>query len=448
MRFVSRIVFMFKKALLTIVYLVAVTGLVLFIMKMLKASENRSVPLEFTPTPTPTPYVYLAYESMKEVPAVFIVSPTPAPSPTAAPTTVEPTDFAEIENINEDKEDGILSLLEDGVISDAEVQTETFEPTPTEKPDSTKAPEQPKLTTKPLSTKEPAKADDEIVIIVSSEDNDVFSRGAEVTQNDCDRIILADSHSTGAHGALKKAGLGNKLDGIRFSMNENGTANVMNFSESGGLGSLSGTAVIENFDFSNYDFIVLYENIAQISASIVFRNCKFGYFQKGQSTIGTSVPIQFENCTIGTFCGVNASFKECMFSESSLWNYYGDDSIKLIDCAFKDNSHLIGLVEKDEVLRVGSVWMESGETHLVVSNFTGEDRKLRVYTDFGESDFSLSGSFDVDEWCTKEIIIPNECSFVLAYDITHPEDVTQIRFYNAGWKRVYLSKELEKFIFP
>ncbi len=332
---------MFKKVLLTIVYLVAVTGLVLFIIKMLEASENRSMPLAYTPTPTPTPYVYLAYESMKEVPVIFDVQENVTPAVTEAVTK----DNDEIAGGTDDEMKdvtptrGIMILEENNTPdplvtvapTDIPAPTVTVAPTDTPLPTATVAPTDtplPTATVTPTSTPLPTAT-------VTPTSTPVPTATVTPTNTPVPTSTPKLMPEYGAASGLKKAGLGRTLDGIAFVANESKNANTLNFS-SGSLEKLSGTAILENYDFSDYDLIVLYEGAEHSPASIIFKNCRFGNFQKSSSALGTSVYMEFENCTFSTFLGTDATFRKCVFTDIFEWYFSEDENVSFSNCLFSD----------------------------------------------------------------------------------------------------------------
>ncbi len=103
-------------------------------------------------------------------------------------------------------------------------------------------------------------------------------------------------------------------------------------------------------------------------------------------------------------------------------------------------------------LYIGSVWKEAGETHLSVTNDTNQERTLQIYTDTSQYTYTIPacplGSemadaityadlpFDVD------IVLPQDCRYVVCYDTTINGYGRQIRFMNWSEEEVYFESDL------
>ncbi len=267
-----------------------------------------------------------------------------------------------------------------------------------------------------------------------------IAREVQVEENSYDYEILPDAHNTGASGILKAAGLGQLVAGIQLSIDDSGKANALNFSSSSNLSKLTGTAVIEGYDFSDNDFVVIYEMFAKDGARILFRNCKFAGFKRGLA-VGKPY-IEFENCTFDSFTGSDASFSKCYFKNVSLNDVKAAKNVTISGCCFADGSHAVGFYDKDKNLRVGSVWKDNEYTYFTVLNYTGSDRKLVVLTDAEKCEYTISASAK-----TTDIKLKGQKKIILCYDETLPEMVIQIRCYNETGKEIWLSKALAQELF-
>ena len=117
-----------------------------------------------------------------------------------------------------------------------------------------------------------------------------------------------------------------------------------------------------------------------------------------------------------------------------------------------DPSISIKEISGTDSLYIGTVWKENGETHLSVTNDTNQERTLQIYTDTKEYTFAIPacplGSempdtityadmpFDMD------IVLPEDCQYVVCYDTTINGYGKQIRFMNWSEADVYLECDL------
>lgn len=105
-------------------------------------------------------------------------------------------------------------------------------------------------------------------------------------------------------------------------------------------------------------------------------------------------------------------------------------------------------------LYVASVWKQENKVHLSVSNDTNQERILKVYTDRGEFEFSIAAcpnGEQLDKYSAFEefpfdidIMIPEDCDYVVCYDATTKGNEAQIRFVNWSGKDVYVAKGEEE----
>ncbi len=159
--------------------------------------------------------------------------------------------------------------------------------------------------------------------------------------------------------------------------------------------------------------------------------------------------VSFTNCLVnGGGCSIYArsvkeeySFEKVSFKNIQVGNarrfgaFYSDISSKI---SFEN-------VCETAKLYVGTVWKEENNTHISVTNDTGIERNLTIFTDSGKYDFTIPKCpvgnqlnsyeefpFDID------ICIPHDCEYIVCYDTTLEGSIKQIRFVNWGGKSVYL----------
>ncbi len=242
---------MFKKILLGLAYALAVPGLVFVLMNIM--AERRTLELKPIISPTPTGFIYIEahFEKASDDDGTKLASIEPSDLPGVEPTmapTVTPTATPVAEP----------TMAPTNTPTVIPTIAPSATPTPTKKLIATQTPE-------PTSEVEPT-------------------------------------------AELKKVPLGAKVDGLQFTVGEDGKTNVISFAQSGGNSNIMGTAIIENYDFSDFDIIVCYEIFADKNTMLVFKNCRFKNFTK--ETTGV-VPFRFEKCRFESFSGANAELVEC-----------------------------------------------------------------------------------------------------------------------------------------
>ena len=128
-----------------------------------------------------------------------------------------------------------------------------------------------------------------------------------------DKSVIPDKYNTGSKGSLKKYTPEMEL-GITFKMS--GNTPVINFTNKQNHIS---EVTIKDIDFTNYDKVAIYgggEDVTDIKIKLTFKNCKFNSITTA-SNLDTDITILFENCSIKSFGGSNASFNKCFFGGSS-----------------------------------------------------------------------------------------------------------------------------------
>lgn len=388
-----------------------------------------------------------------------------------------------------------------------------------------------------------------------------------IQQTESDKKVIPDKYNTGAHGELRKVGLGETINGVDISVSGDGVTNVIDLYYRNK--TIIGTVIFENMDFSEHTLNFYNTEKVERNITLVFRNCKFSFVSFAKARC--PVTVEFENCTFLRFIGGNAVFNKCRFGE---WYqdgmvpfqnvvvkncFFGDftskstdageihidgtqiygstdidvknvsfsncrfevpyirpqgstayvnacimlqmefsnaANVRFTDCVvngggycvyarakkgdyelrnvfFSDlsfgcanlygkfygdiaGSVMLKNLKNTDKLYVGAVWKDEGSTHLSVTNDTNQTRKLIVVTDSGKREFTIpacpSGSelksiLDNGEKITyadmpfdRDIVIEEDCKYVVCYDATIEGAARQIRFVNWTKEDVYLDK--------
>lgn len=151
--------------------------------------------------------------------------------------------------------------------------------------------------------------------------------GTVVQPTDADTNIMPDKYNTGAKGDLIMVGLGDTVNGIKFVPGNNSTVNALDFPKKNA--HISGTVTFENYDFSSYPLWTYSEYDIKVPIKVIFNNCKFSQIATGKTE--TLISYEFNNCTINSFKGSNATFNQCMFGKS-----YSDGIVPFINVSVND----------------------------------------------------------------------------------------------------------------
>lgn len=382
-----------------------------------------------------------------------------------------------------------------------------------------------------------------------------------ITNNAFDEQVIPDKYNTGCKGELNKATFNQTINGVLVIPASNNTRYVLDFYYRNK--DVSGTVIIENYDFTDYSLWVYNEDKVERNIHIIFKNCKFSSVATGKS-VG-KITFAFENCTINSFSGSNATFNRCQFGNSysdglvpfqniSVNHCFFTDmasvsasgkeihtdgtqiyGIKDIDvsnvhynnCRFEipsvspsgstayvnacimlqleysnannmsftncivngggysiyargkgdgftfdnvkfDNIHFgcamkygvfytdihpdinIKNIAATDSLYIGSVWKEDGKTHLSVTNDTNQERRLVVYTEQDVYTYTIPactrGSALTSDMTysqlpfDQDIVINEDCQYVVCYDHTLEGCAKQVRFVNWSDQKVYLEQ--------
>lgn len=156
--------------------------------------------------------------------------------------------------------------------------------------------------------------------------------GTVVQPTKDDLTIIPDKYNTGATGYLKTVGLGDTIGEIEFSSESGGARNAIDFRYRNT--TIVGTIAFDNYDFSAYPVAV--EKTTEITRKIklVFNNCKFSGFSANKED--SCVTFEFNNCTIESFSGSNATFNNCKFGGSYYDGMNPFRNVEVNNCFFCD----------------------------------------------------------------------------------------------------------------
>lgn len=163
------------------------------------------------------------------------------------------------------------------------------------------------------------------------------SAGMLVEQTEEDINIIPDKYNTGAKGNLRSVTIGEMLNGIEFVAGNNGTVNVLDFGYRNK--DVIGTVTFENIDFSAFPISIYNEGKVDRNVKVVFKNCKFSKFSSGKGK--SKLSYEFDNCTMNSFYGSNATFEWCQFGGS-----YQDGVIPFINVSV-NNSFFCDMASTD-----------------------------------------------------------------------------------------------------
>ncbi|MBO5088475.1 MAG: leucine-rich repeat protein [Lachnospiraceae bacterium] len=100
-------------------------------------------------------------------------------------------------------------------------------------------------------------------------------------------------------------------------------------------------------------------------------------------------------------------------------------------------------------LYIGSVWKDDGKTHLSVTNDTNQERTLVVYTENGAHTYTIPACTKGSELTSdvtynklpfdQDVVINEDCQYVVCYDHTLEGCAKQIRFMNWSETDVYIA---------
>jgi len=139
----------------------------------------------------------------------------------------------------------------------------------------------------------------------------------------------------------------------------------------------------------------------------------------------------------------NVIFDDIRFGDAYKYGFIYSDIHREID---------IENVYKTDSLYVSSVWKDEAGTHVIVTNDTKRERTITIYTDKSVSTHTIAACktgkelLPTDTYDSmpfdREIIIEEDCQYVVCYDSTMPVNAKQIRFVNWGETDVYIETDV------
>lgn len=136
------------------------------------------------------------------------------------------------------------------------------------------------------------------------------TEGVLIKETDADINVIPDKYNCGAKGELTVAELGQSFDSMYFKASAD--KNIIDFAYNNS--KVVGTIVFDSIDFSKYPVCVNNESQVNRQIKLIFNNCIFSSFSTG--VLATNLSYEFNNCTINSFYGSNASFTRCLFGNS------------------------------------------------------------------------------------------------------------------------------------
>lgn len=156
------------------------------------------------------------------------------------------------------------------------------------------------------------------------------SVGMLIKETVADINVIPDQYNCGAKGNLTLVTAGQTINNVKFKVSSG--KNVMEF----GYGNkhISGTVTFENMDFSNNDMGFYNENLVDRDIKVIFNNCKFAQIKTSQ--VASRMQYEFNNCTLISFYGCNATFNRCLFGEHYRDGIIPFQNVTVNDCYIKD----------------------------------------------------------------------------------------------------------------
>lgn len=241
-----------------------------------------------TPRPTAGPiWVPTATPRPTNAP-VWVPTPTPIPIATATPV---PTPTA------------------------TPVPTATPLPTPTPRPTATPAPTATLVpTATPIPTATPVP---------------VLER---VTAGEYDYRVIPDKYNTGCSGSLTKINSACTVDGVAYSLGDNGNTVVIDLFYQEVNKESPQEVVIQDKDFFDKKFAIRHASMIDTKKIIRFENCIFK--DVGLDYSQDNVVYYFENCSFRNVYGSNATFERCFFGGSGSDGLNPYQNVVVKDCYF------------------------------------------------------------------------------------------------------------------
>ncbi|MBQ8821100.1 MAG: leucine-rich repeat protein [Lachnospiraceae bacterium] len=149
-----------------------------------------------------------------------------------------------------------------------------------------------------------------------------------------DTQVIPDAYNTGCQGILTpitmNGGSSTTLYDLSITSGNNGTAFVFDFFYRNK--DISGTIYIENYDFSSRTVNVYNEDKVDREIKLIFNNCKFSKVTVGRAD--SNMSYEFNNCSMNSFYGSNATFNHCRFGDSNSDGLIPFRNIQVNNCFF------------------------------------------------------------------------------------------------------------------
>lgn len=159
-----------------------------------------------------------------------------------------------------------------------------------------------------------------------------YDKNYKVSPTKADAQVMPDKYNTGCSGELTafKMDTENPMmaGDVLIIPGSNATRFVMDFYYRNK--DISGTVLIENYDFSECSMWSYNEDKVDRQIKVVFNNCKFGGVAVGKTD--ANISFEFNNCTITNFSGSNSTFKRCQFGHT-----FSDGLVPFVDIEVNDS---------------------------------------------------------------------------------------------------------------
>lgn len=147
-----------------------------------------------------------------------------------------------------------------------------------------------------------------------------------------DRRVIPDKYNTGCQGDLVKIQGETEINGITVTYSSGNFVFDFFYRNK----NISGTVIIENYDFSEHSVVVYNEkSVKGKNIKLVFKNCNFYGFNNGRPESDV-FSYEFDNCSFKIFQGSNAVFNKCRFGGSYNDGLIPFSNVTVKDCYFSD----------------------------------------------------------------------------------------------------------------
>lgn len=179
-------------------------------------------------------------------------------------------------------------------------------------------------------------ADEETDNVAGTGDGDdvtvEYDKNYKVSSTKADIRVMPDKYNTGCSGELTafKMDTENPMmaGDVLIIPGSNATRFVLDFYYRNK--DISGTVLIENYDFSECSLWSYNEDKVDRQIKVVFNNCKFGGVSVGKTD--ENISYEFNHCTITSFNGSNTTFNRCQFGHT-----FSDGLVPFVDIEVNDS---------------------------------------------------------------------------------------------------------------